>query len=284
MAPAEFGRLEVAVRVVRGWWPAGQAQAWGPAGRAQAWGPAGQVPGWWRAVLVIGLLAVGGCASTVSAPTPPRQGLHHEVRSGENLYRIGKAYGVSHQELARVNGLADADHLFVGQRIFVPGAARALPVGVITAERAVPDAPGAGELPRGEGVFVWPLARGSVTSRFGPRGNSHHDGIDIGAPIGTVVRAARDGTVVYSDVLRGYGNVVIIEHVGGFVTVYAHHSENLVREGRRVRQSEVIARVGRTGRTTGPNLHFEIRKDNVARNPVYFLPTETATHEKDPST
>jgi len=258
MEPVEIGRLEVVVvEVLRSWWPT---------------------------LLLVGVVAVGGCATTVSAPTPPRQGVHHEVRSGENLYRIGKAYGVSHQELARVNGLEDADHLSVGQRLFVPGAARSLPVNVITPERALAAAPGLEELPRGEGVFVWPLERGSVTSRFGPRGNSHHDGIDIGAPTGTTVRASRDGTVIYSDVLRGYGNVVIIEHRGGFVTVYAHHSENLVREGRRVRQSEVIARVGRTGRTTGPNLHFEIRKDNVARNPVYFLPTETAKHEKDPST
>lgn len=244
----------------------------------------GVLRGWWPACLLVGIVAVGGCASRVSAPTPPRHGVHHEVQSGENLYRIGRAYGVTHQELARVNGLADADHLHVGQRIFVPGATRALPVDVLTAERAVADAPWPGELPRGEGVFVWPLERGAVTSRFGPRGNSHHDGIDIGAPAGTIVRASREGTVIYSDQLRGYGNVVLLEHRGGFVTVYAHHSENLVREGRQVRQGEVIARVGRTGRTTGPNLHFEIRKDNVARNPVYFLPTETAKHEKDPST
>ena len=121
------------------------------------------------------------------------------MRRGENLYRIGKAYGVSHTELARANGITDASRLEVGQRIFVPGGKRSLPVSVITPEHALSDAPAANELPQGEGVFIWPLASGTLTSSFGPRGRSFHDGIDIGAPPGTVVRAAREGDVIYSD-------------------------------------------------------------------------------------
>jgi murein DD-endopeptidase MepM/ murein hydrolase activator NlpD len=217
-------------------------------------------------------------------PERPRSGVYHEVQRGENLYRIGRAYGISHQELARINKIPDIDRLHVGQRIFVPGSNRALPVDLITPERAVADAPGVQEFPHGKGVFIWPLERGAVTSRFGPRGQSHHDGIDIGAPAGTDVRASRAGTVIYSDMLRGYGNVVIIEHKGGYVTVYAHNDENLVSEGRRVAQGDRVGRVGRTGRTTGPNLHFEIRKNNVARNPIYFLPIQTAQQRKDHST
>jgi murein DD-endopeptidase MepM/ murein hydrolase activator NlpD len=211
-------------------------------------------------------------------------GVYHQVKRGENLYRIGKAYGVSHTELARANGLADASRLDVGQRIFVPGGKRSLPVSVITPESAVADAPTATELPQGEGVFIWPLASGRLTSVFGPRGRSHHDGIDIGAAPGTVVRASREGEVIYSDTLRGYGNVVIVQHAGGYATVYAHNDQNLVDAGVRVRQGQPVAKVGRSGRTSGPNLHFEIRKDNVARNPIYFLPSQTVQRAKDSPT
>jgi len=121
------------------------------------------------------------------------------------------------------------------------------------------------------GPFLWP-ASGTVSSSFGPRGNAHHDGIDIAAPEGTPVRAALDGTVAYVGVLRGYGKVVILAHQDGLTTVYAHHSRNLVKHGARVRRGAVIAFVGQTGRTTGPNLHFEVRKDNRARDPMAFLP------------
>lgn len=125
----------------------------------------------------------------------------------------------------------------------------------------------------GDGL-LWP-ASGAVSSNFGPRGNAHHDGIDIAAPEGTPVRAALDGTVVYVGSLRGYGKVVILSHEDGLTTVYAHNSKNLVSDGARVRRGTVIASVGQTGRTTGPNLHFEVRKDNRARDPMVFLPKKT---------
>jgi murein DD-endopeptidase MepM/ murein hydrolase activator NlpD len=232
------------------------------------------------------VFACAGCGIGHDGPKGALRGggVYHQVRRGENLYRIGKAYGVSHADLARANGITDAGRLEVGQRIFVPGGKRVLPVNVITPEHAVAEAPTVNELPQGEGVFIWPLASGTLTSSFGPRGRSFHDGIDIGAAPGTVVRAARDGSVIYSDTLRGYGNVVIVQHAGGYATVYAHNEENLVDAGSKVRQGQALAKVGRSGRTSGPNLHFEIRKDNVARNPIYFLPSQTAQRAKDSPT
>jgi len=128
---------------------------------------------------------------------------------------------------------------------------------------------------QGDGL-LWP-APGSVSSSFGPRGNARHDGIDIAAPEGTPVRAALDGTVAYVGSLRGYGKVVILSHDDGLTTVYAHNSKNLVDPGARVRRGTVIASVGQTGRTTGPNLHFEVRKNNQARDPLVFLPKKTPT-------
>lgn len=119
--------------------------------------------------------------------------------------------------------------------------------------------------------FSWPAA-GQITSRFGRRGDSHHDGIDIAAPEGTAVRAAAAGVVVFSGVLRGYGNVIVLEHPYGLATVYAHNQRNLVRVGARVRRGALIARLGRTGRATGPNLHFEVRRGKLARDPLWYLP------------
>jgi murein DD-endopeptidase MepM/ murein hydrolase activator NlpD len=127
----------------------------------------------------------------------------------------------------------------------------------------------------GDGL-LWP-APGAVSSGFGIRGNAHHDGIDIAAPEGTPVRAALDGTVAYVGSLRGYGKVVILTHEGGLTTVYAHNSKNLVNAGTRVHRGTVIASVGQTGRTTGPNLHFEVRKNNLARDPLVYLPKRTPT-------
>jgi lipoprotein NlpD len=213
--------------------------------------------------IVIAVVAGVGCAGPA--------GLRHRVERGETLYRLGKAYGVSYQELARANGITNADRIEVGQVIVIPHASRELPVGVITPERAFADRPGAGELPAGAAPFAWPVD-GAVSSDFGARGASQHDGIDISTPPGAVVHAARAGRVLYSDSLRGYGNLIIVSHDGGYATVYAHNRENRARVGDVVRQGDAIAVVGETGTTAGPNLHFEIRKDNVARNPLFYLP------------
>jgi murein DD-endopeptidase MepM/ murein hydrolase activator NlpD len=219
-------------------------------------------------LLAVAALELGvGCAtkSTQSA------GVYHQVQSGENLYRIGKAYGVSVPRLSRANSIADPRRLAVGQRLLIPGADKSLPVRLITPDRVETGRPARLDLPSGS-AFMWPITYGKLTSRFGPRGATFHDGIDIGAPVGTPVYAAREGRVLYSDRLSGYGNVIIIGHGAGYATVYAHNSSHAVRTGDQVRQGQVIGWVGATGRASGPNLHFEVRKDNVARNPLHFLP------------
>ena len=194
------------------------------------------------------------------------------AKSGENLFRIGKAYDVPYQELAKINRIANPHQIRVGQMVFIPGATRQLPVEIITPEKAefearrLPDQPGMS--PDG---LIWPV-KGSISSKFGPRGESFHDGVDIEASEGTSIRAIAKGVVMYSDKLRGYGNLIIIRHAGGLVSVYAHNRSNRVREGQAVEQGEMIGEVGSTGRVSAPHLHFEIRKDNVARDPLYYLP------------
>jgi murein DD-endopeptidase MepM/ murein hydrolase activator NlpD len=212
-----------------------------------------------------------GCAPRLRSPPRPRlQGIYHVVRAGENLFRIGKAYDVPHAELARLNGIVDPDQIRVGQRLFIPGATRRLPVEIITPAKATLErlsrAPKAAKT-----TFVWPVA-GEITSKFGPRGEVFHDGIDIAAPDGAPIRAIEQGEVIYSDQLRGYGNILIIRHPDGFASVYAHNKVNLVRDGQKVEQGEIVGEVGQSGRVSGPHLHFEIRKDNVAEDPLYYLP------------
>jgi murein DD-endopeptidase MepM/ murein hydrolase activator NlpD len=216
------------------------------------------------------------CAPRTTAPTPqPARrgaGFYHVVKPGENLFRIGKAYDVQFEELARINRIRDAGQIRPGQKIYIPGSARQLPVAIITPVETPtlpPSSPDRGEV---AGLGLLMPVNGTVNSGFGPRGASFHDGVDIAAPEGTPIRAIEAGEVIYSDQLRGYGNIVILRHEGGIVSVYAHNQVNLVREGERVARGEEIAKVGSTGRVTGPHLHFEIRKNNAAQDPLHYLP------------
>lgn len=223
--------------------------------------------------LVLLFLFLPGCAPQTTARAPKTsQGIYHAVGPGENLFRIGKAYDVTHDQLARINRIKDAGQIRVGQRIFIPGATRRLPVEIITPSETAPavvglPAPSDSELER----FLVPV-HGTINSGFGPRGASFHDGVDIAAPEGTPIRAIEKGEVIYSDQLRGYGKIVIVRHADGLVSVYAHNESNLVREGQIVSRGEIIARVGSTGRVSGPHLHFEIRKNNAAQDPLRYLP------------
>ncbi len=119
--------------------------------------------------------------------------------------------------------------------------------------------------------LAWPIAGGVVSSGFGTRNGAPHEGIDIAAPEGTDVLAAAAGVVVYSGRMSGYGNIVIVKHEDGLLTVYAHNSRNLVRAGDRLRRGETLARVGQTGRATGSHLHFEVRKGEIPRDPRRYL-------------
>jgi lipoprotein NlpD len=234
------------------------------AGRGEGGGDVGTL----RAVLVVSLaFGIAACATVGRG-----RGIYHDVGRGENLFRIGKAYGVDYRELARENGIDDPAQIEVGQRIFIPGATRRLPVEIIAPLSASERPLEAHEVPSGKRRFLWPMRVGTLTSGFGPRSGSFHDGVDIAAPEGTPVYAARDGHVIYSDQIPGYGNIVIVGHADGLSTVYAHNSRNEVSQGDFVRQGEEVSQVGRTGRTTAPNLHFEIRSQNIARNPLFYLP------------
>ena len=117
-----------------------------------------------------------------------------------------------------------------------------------------------------------------ITSRFGNRNTgivgatTNHQGMDIGAPTGTKIYASDGGVVTFAGWRSGYGYVVEIDHGGLYVTRYGHCSKLLVSAGEEVFQGENIALVGSTGVSSGPHCHFEIRFNDVAKNPIEFLP------------
>lgn len=132
--------------------------------------------------------------------------------------------------------------------------------------------------PYSGGSMGWPVpGHTRISSPFGNRihpifkTNKFHTGIDIPAPTGTSVVAASDGTVIYSGSLGGYGRTIMIDHGSGIVTLYAHNSSLSVSEGARVSRGSTIARVGSTGYSTGPHVHFEVRKNGSFVDPVSWL-------------
>jgi lipoprotein NlpD len=222
---------------------------------------------------IAGAITIAGCA----ASTPTRSSLvqysgrarpvEHVVRPGETVYHLAHVYGVSARRLMEANHLSDSRDLRVGQTLLIPGSYSYASLGGLDGARA-----GMWNVPRAARQFAWPVWSGTVTSGFGMRHGTMHDGVDIAAPIGTPVRAADTGVVVFAGRLNGYGNTVIVRHSDNYVTVYGHNSRNLVTEGARVGRGQSIAEVGTSGRTSGPNLHFEVRYDNLAYDPLSYLP------------
>ena len=122
------------------------------------------------------------------------------------------------------------------------------------------------------GKFIWPVPSSKrISSFYGSRHGKHHDGVDIPANAGSHILASADGKVLFSGWLAGYGRVVIINHGDGFHTVYAHNLKNIVQKNQKVSQGEVVAKVGSSGRSSGPHLHFEIRKTNKVRDPALYI-------------
>lgn len=132
----------------------------------------------------------------------------------------------------------------------------------------------AGAASTGSGVsasgLIWPV-QGPVTSGYGMRWGRLHEGIDIACATGTPIQAAASGTVIHSGWLGGYGNLVVVDHGNGLATAYAHNSSLLVAVGQSVAQGETVSLCGSTGNSSGPHLHFEVRVNGVAVDPLLYL-------------
>lgn len=205
-------------------------------------------------------------------PHPARRGVYHLVEKHQTLYRICKMYGVDIKEVAFLNGITDQSKIETGQRIFIPGAKKVLKVEIyiddVVTERGREEEK---KVAHKKMNFLWPV-EGKIIDAFNDSENQRHQGIDIPCPLGAPIKASNPGTVIYSNNrIKGYGNLIILRHSDEFVTVYAHNQVNLVEEGSWVERGQVIAKVGQTGRATGPHLHFEIRRNSKAIDPMPYL-------------
>ncbi len=201
---------------------------------------------------------------------PPIDGVLHTVKEGDTVAKVAKLYKATPEAIVGYasNGLASADDaLTVGAVLIVPDGDRTPPEQLV----AAPSARGGGgtSAPWRAAGFVWPTY-GLLTQRFWLPA---HPAIDIGASTGTPVVAADEGTVItagWSSV--GYGNLILLRHPDGFVTLYAHLSSIDVNYGDYVARGQRIGAVGSTGRSTGPHLHFEIQTGGRSYNPLVYLP------------
>jgi lipoprotein NlpD len=205
-------------------------------------------------------------------PSPPHgmKGVYHVVERHQTLYRICKTYGVDLKEVASLNGITDPSKIETGQRIFIAGAKKVLKVEIYIDDVAAEQGEKS-KVTYKKLDFIWPV-EGKITDVFREAENKKHQGIDISSSIGTPIRASNAGRVIYSNNgIKGYGNLIILRHSEEYVSVYAHNQVNLVEEGTWAEKGQVIGKVGQTGRATGPHLHFEIRKNNKAIDPMLFL-------------
>jgi murein DD-endopeptidase MepM/ murein hydrolase activator NlpD len=213
-----------------------------------------------------------------SASARPRssKGVYHTVQKGETVWRISQTYGVSIAEIVEANHLDDYA-IGIGQRLLIPGAASVKSVAPAPSREAIDKELAANP----NAKLAWPLSgrrRSSVTSGFGNRTDpvykttEFHKGIDIDAAREERVLAAAGGEVVFAGKMSGFGTVVMLDHGGRLITVYAHLSRAIVKLEDVVERGKPVGYVGTSGKTTGSHLHFEVRYKGVSVDPLKYLP------------
>ncbi len=190
---------------------------------------------------------------------PSIDGVLYKVAAGDSLASIASKFNVPLTVILDANDLADS-FIAVGQEIFIPGAR----LSSYDLKKAM------GEL------FIYPI-HGRLTSRYGTRADpftgvkSFHTGVDLAASTGTSVKASTDGRVAAAGWQNIYGNYVIVTHAGGYQTLYAHMSSISVQRGQYLTQGDEVGKVGSTGYSTGPHLHFSVYKDGKTIDPFSVL-------------
>ena len=193
-----------------------------------------------------------------------QRGSLHWVKAGDSLGAIESAYHLETGTAKAANRLGWMQSLREGQVLFLPGA------------RPKPINPEMAAIYDRRNQIRSPLA-GRYTSLLGTRTDpftgavKHHNGVDIKAPFNSLVAAAADGTVTLAGWNGGFGKCVVIDHANGLRTLYGHLNTVMVKLGQKVKRNQYIGRVGSTGRTTGPHLHFTIWKDGKLQDPLKYL-------------
>ena len=233
------------------------------------------------------MLSLSGC--TLFFDPPIEKFILYPVKKGDSIQSIAARFDLSTNEIIQLNRIRNPRNITYGVILKVPY--RGQPITRTKDDLVLPSSAKL-RAPDGEskrmvnlsnakkyvGRLGWPVPGATLSSRFGKRWLSFHEGLDFAAPIGVSVYATHDGQVVYSgDGLRGYGNLVILKG-DGILTVYAHNRSNEVSVGDYIRKGKIVARLGNTGKSTGPHLHFETRiknskGKNIAVDPLVFFPS-----------
>ena len=193
-------------------------------------------------------------------------GQYVQIRKGDNYTKLAKEFKIDKWLLEEAN---NKKALKVGEWFFIP-----LERGLMGAKSMRMPASSSNTVQyMASGRYSWPVPSSArISSGFGSRWGKHHDGIDIPARTGAHIVSVDSGVVVYSGKeLGGYGNITVVAHKNGLFSVYAHASKNYTNKGQKVHKGQVIALVGSTGRSTGPHLHFEMRRNSKALNPSNFV-------------
>jgi murein DD-endopeptidase MepM/ murein hydrolase activator NlpD len=205
---------------------------------------------------------------------PSVDGVIYKIKGGETLWDLSLLYKISSEAIIAVNKLENPDKLKLDQAIIIPNAEKFLALEASTSSSSNTSSSTKKTTASKTTVAINRGAKpasGSITSKFGERWGRDHNGIDIAASTGTNIYAYQSGKVTFSGWKNGYGNVVIISHGSGLQTYYGHCSKLLVKTGQSVEKGQHIAEVGSTGRSTGPHLHFEVRKNGTPVNPAPYL-------------
>lgn len=200
------------------------------------------------------------------------------IKKGDNLWNIARKYDISLNRLLKYNNINNPNLIHPGQALIIPSTSviKNIKTDTISYNKKNNKVKSTRRIKKKYSKkfkFIWP-AKGRITSEFGVRRSPYnkkmefHTGIDIACKLGKNFTAAERGKVIFSGIRRGYGKTIIIQHKNGYKTVYAHALLSLVKTGQYVEKGQLIGRVGNTGLSTGPHLHFEIRKHNVALDPT----------------
>lgn len=207
-------------------------------------------------VVIFLLLVLTSCSSVKS-------GHYVQVQESDTIDSLAKEFNLSKEKISEFN---HGKGIKPGDWVFIP-----LKRGVLVQGNE----PHAFDpnLYLKSGEYLWPVPSSStISSGFGSRWGKAHEGIDIPGKVGSHIVAAAEGVIVYSGSdIGGYGNITVIAHRNGFFTVYAHAKKNFTHQGQRVYRGQVIAQIGMTGRTFGPHLHFEMRRNGEAVDPSSFI-------------
>jgi murein DD-endopeptidase MepM/ murein hydrolase activator NlpD len=202
---------------------------------------------------------------------------YHQVASGDTLYGISRKYGMNINKLIELNNLSSPYSIKVGEKLLVSGSGSAKPSSVAyersrESQKPSKKYPEEIKVANKNNRFSWPI-RGTIISKFGPKaGGLYNDGINIKASSGQSIKSTEDGVVAYvGDELRGYGNLIIIKHAGGWISAYGHLGNTKVNRGDNVKKGQVIAGAGSTGNVKSTQLYFGLRKGREAVNPQLYL-------------